>query len=160
MENYFKDCKSLDEAKSLYKKLCFKLHPDVSGYDSAEEFRAMQNQFEAFKPQTEKYFSEFEQWSAADYMAIIEELLKIPYLEIELIGSFIWVGGETKGAKDRIKAIKNDLYKPAQWHAKKLLWYFAPSDYRKFSKKEFSIDELRNAYGSEFFKRGENSVTR
>ena len=160
MKNYFEGCKSLDEAKALYKKWCFKLHPDVSGYDSAEEFKAMQNQFEVFKPQTEKYQNEYANWSAPDYMKIIEELLKIPNLEIELIGSFIWVGGDTRAGKDRIKAIENELYKPAQWHSKKFLWYFAPSDYRKFSKKDFSLDDLRAAYGSEFFKREEKGVTR
>jgi curved DNA-binding protein CbpA len=158
--NYFQSCSTLDEAKALYKKLAFQLHPDVSGRDSKAEFQEMCNQFEKFKPQAEKYQTEWEQWSASDYMQIIDELLKIPNLEIELIGSFIWVGGDTRAAKDRLKAIQNDLFKPAQWHKKKMLWYFAPADYRKFSKKEYSMDDLRAAYGSQTFERNNRSVTK
>ena len=72
MKNYFKDCQSLDEAKALYKKLAFQLHPDCSGRDSTDEFQEMQSQFEHFKPKTQKYETEWEQWSAPDYMKIIE----------------------------------------------------------------------------------------
>lgn len=160
--NYFQACTTLDEAKALYKKLAFQLHPDVSGRDSKAEFQEMCNQFERFKPQTEKYQTEYENWSAPDYMQIIDELLKIPNIEIELIGSFIWIGGDTRNAKDKIKEIRNDLFKPAQWHKKKMLWYFAPSDYRKFSNREFSMDDLRTAYGSQTFERNNHnrSVTK
>jgi len=29
--NYFNDCKTLDEAKTMFRKLCLKLHPDTGG---------------------------------------------------------------------------------------------------------------------------------
>lgn len=160
MKNYFEGCTTLDAAKALYKKLAFQLHPDLSGYDSTAEFQEMQNQFERFKPQTEKYETEWEQWSAPDYMKIIEELLKIKGIEIEMIGSFIWIGGDTRPVKDQIKAIESDIFKPAAWHKKKFLWYFAPSDYRKFTNKEFSMDELRDKYGSQNFRHNNNAVTK
>jgi len=41
--NYFTDCSSLDEAKQLYKKLVFELHPDTSGRDTKAEFQELQN---------------------------------------------------------------------------------------------------------------------
>lgn len=153
MKNYFAQCTTLDEAKAHYKKLAFELHPDISGYDSTAEFQEMQSQFEKFKPQTEKYYSEFEHFNAAHYMQIIEDLLKIDGLDIELIGSFIWIGGDTFNKKDQIKAVQNEQFKPAAWHRKKSLWYFAPADYQRFSKEEFTIDELREKYGSEKFQR-------
>ena len=155
MKNYFKDCTTLDEAKALYKKLAFQLHPDVSGYASEEDFKEMQNQFEAFKPVTEKYKTEFETHNAHQFMDIINDLMQIKYdIIIEVCGSFIWLSGETRNAKEEIKAIKNEAFKPAQFHKKKLMWFFAPVDYRRFSNKEFDMDEIRGKYGSEQFKNG------
>jgi DNA repair protein RadC len=158
MKNYFQGCTSLDEAKVLYKKLAFELHPDVSQRDSEEEFKEMQNQFERFKPQTEKYKTEFETHSPHDYMDIIDDLMQIKFdIIIEVCGSFIWLSGDTRAAKDQIKAIKNEAFKPAQWHKKKFMWFFAPVDYRRFSNKEFDMDEIRGKYGSEKYKPHQNS---
>lgn len=156
--NYFQNCKTLDEAKAHYKKLVFELHPDVSQRDSEEEFKDMQNQFENFKPQTEKYQTEFADHNAAHYMDIINDLLNIKHdIEIEICGSFIWISGDTRTAKDEIKAIRNDAFKPAQWHKKKYVWFFAPVDYRRFSGKDFDMDEIRNKYGSDKYKPHQNT---
>jgi DNA repair protein RadC len=153
MKNYFQGCTTLDEAKAQYKKWVFELHPDVSQRDSEEEFKAMQNQFENFKPETEKYKTEFENHKAADFMDIINDLLNIKHdIEIEICGSFIWISGDTRSAKDQIKAVRNEAFKPAQWHKKKYVWFFAPVDYRKFSTKEFDMDEIRGKYGSDKYK--------
>ncbi len=157
MKNYFSNCTTLDEAKALYKKLAFELHPDVSGRDSKAEFQEMQNQFEAFKPQTEKYQTEFESHNAAHFMQIINDLMQIKHdIEIEICGSFIWISGDTRSAKDKIKAVQSEAFKPAQWHRKKFVWFFAPADYRKFSSKEFDMEEIRNKYGSEKYKPHQN----
>lgn len=149
MKNYFANCQTLDEAKALYKKLAFQLHPDMGG-DTAE-FQEMQNQFEKFRPQREKYTGEFEQHNAHQFQEIINDLIKIKGIIIEICGSFIWLSGDTRNAKEQIKAIKNEMFKPAQWHKKKLMWFFAPIDYKKFSSKEYDMDDIRNKYGSQTF---------
>jgi curved DNA-binding protein CbpA len=150
MKQYFANCTTLDEAKALYKKLAFQLHPDVGG-DTAE-FQEMQNQFEKFKPKTEKYKGEFEQHSASKYQDIINDLIKLKGVIVEICGSFIWLSGETKTHKDQIKAITNDLFKPAQWHRNKAMWFFAPVGYTKKSSNQMDMDEIREKYGSETFK--------
>ena len=149
MKGYFESCQTLDEAKALYKKLAMQLHPDLSGYDSKADFQEMQSQFESFRPQREKFKGEQENWNAADFKDIINELMKIRNIEFEICGSFIWLSGETKANKEEIKAIKNEAFKPAQWHSKKLMWFFAPVDYRRFSGKNFEMDDIRKKYGSE-----------
>ncbi|MEZ4961987.1 MAG: hypothetical protein R2830_19320 [Saprospiraceae bacterium] len=158
---YFKGCPSLDEAKSLYKKLVFQLHPDVSGRDTTAEFQEMQNQFEAFRPEREKFKGEFEQWCPGVFMAVIEQLQKLAGLEIEICGSFIWVGGNTYPHKAAIKAIEPDGYfHRAIWHHKKQLWYFSPIGYRKASGNEVGMDKIRNVYGSQRFDaNGEETAT-
>lgn len=151
MKNYFSKCASLDEAKILYKSLAFKLHPDVSGYDSTAEFQAMQNEFAKFKPSKEKYKDEFENFHHEAFMQMIADLMKIKGIEFEVCGSFIWLSGDTKPVKDQIKEIKNEAFKPACWHREKCRWFFSPSDYKRRGGKKFSMDEIRNKYGSEMF---------
>lgn len=151
---YFKDCKSLDEARVLYKKLSFKLHPDVSGEDTTAAFQEMQNQFENFKPETEKFEGESAKFNSKDFMDLMEQLRNIPSVEIEVCGSWVWLTSD-KSAKEEIKAIEIESYKRG-WHKKKVRWYFRPADYkRKFKKGEFSMDEIRNKYGSKTFKGNE-----
>ena len=49
--NYFKDCQCIEDVKTLYKKLCFKFHPDVSTEPNAcEIMKEVNKQYdEAFK---------------------------------------------------------------------------------------------------------------
>jgi hypothetical protein len=61
---------------------------------------------------------------------------------IEIIGCFVWVTGDTKPNKDRLKALK------FQWHSKKTAWYLKPEDYRKRSRKDYDLDEIRSMYGT------------
>ena len=49
--NFFKDCQCIEDVKTLYKKLCFKFHPDVSQDPNANEImKEVNKQYdEAFK---------------------------------------------------------------------------------------------------------------
>jgi curved DNA-binding protein CbpA len=149
MKNYFKNCLNLDEAKKLYFDLAKKLHPDKGG--NTADFQELANEFEKFTPtpENEKFKGEFNQWNAREYAHIIEELIKIPDIIIEICGSFIWIGGETKKYVDQIKAINTgDSYKRG-WSNEKVKWKFFPSSYRKFNKMKFSMNQIRSRYGSE-----------
>ena len=144
---YFQNCQTLDEAKKEYFRLAKIHHPDKGG-DTAI-FQEIVNQFEAFKPKSEKFKGESEQWNAKEYSAIIEELIKIPVIEVEICGSWIWIGGDSKPYKDLIKAVPvGDSYKRG-FSGNKSMWYFSPTGYRKLSKKTIPIDAIRSYYGSE-----------
>lgn len=149
---YFENCTTIDEAKLRYKKLAFELHPDISGRDSTAEFQEMQNQFEHFKPTKKKYEKEEDNFreQSEDFMRMINDLMNIKSIEFEVCGSFIWIHTETKEVRHQIKAIKNDSFKPACWHSTKMMWFFAPIDYKR-GKTGLSIDEIRRKYGSEFY---------
>jgi len=144
---YFTNCSSLDEAKQLYKKLVFQLHPDTSGRDSQGEFQAMQNEFEAFRPSTEKFKGEFENWNAQEYSELIQQLMKIPNITIEICGSWIWLAGDTKPVKELIKAVDTGDTMKRGFSPKKKKWYFSPVGYRKWSKRELSFEEIKDRYG-------------
>lgn len=146
---YFKDCQTLDEAKKLFRKLVFQTHPDHGGTDEA--FNAVVESFEAFKPSKEIREDEYKNWNGKTYAEIINQLLiiaKTYNIEIEIIGSWIWVSGETKAAKDMITAIPigDSMKRAFRW--KKVKWSFFPADYKKMNKKTFTHTEIQDMYGS------------
>ena len=63
--------------------------------------------------------------TAEHFKDLIDELMRMDNIVIEVIGCFVWVTGETKPHKDKLKALK------FQWHTKKIAWYLKPEDYRK-----------------------------
>lgn len=157
--NYFRECQTLDEAKSLYKKLAFKLHPDRKGGDT-KAFQNLQNQFEKFRPASEKYNGEFDAWNASEYAHILEQLMQIENIEIEICGSWIWLHGDTKPVKEQIKAIETGDSIKRVWIKKKLKWAFRPANYRKRSGVELSFEEIQAKYGSDKRKtKGKKAVT-
>lgn len=59
MMNYFKDCKTQDEAKALFRKLAKQFHPDHVG--SNEKMVELQRQYDLFNESSEKNKYNFKQ---------------------------------------------------------------------------------------------------
>lgn len=174
--NYFSECQTLEEAKSLYRKLARENHPDMGG-----DLRTMQeinSQFAAFcathakteaKERQRQAHSENRK-SAADYHnmdeirqyieMMINFALSLDGVEVELMGLWVWLTGNTKAHKDTLKAWNAEHYETSEdprlvwkWSPKKEAWYFAAVP--TFNRKDTSLDEIRSAYGSQKFTRSE-----
>ena len=63
-------------------------------------------------------------------------------ITLEIIGCFIWVTGNTRPYKDTLKTMR------FQWHTKKTAWYLKPEDYKKQSRKDYDLNEIREMYGT------------
>lgn len=63
--NYFKDCKDQEEAKSIYRKLAMKLHPDLGGSD--ELMRILTNQYEIFQSKTYSTSTDNSKWGKSNW---------------------------------------------------------------------------------------------
>lgn len=151
--NFFENCRTAEEAKVLYRKLAKQYHPDNGG--DPETMKEINAQFTVTFNRLKNTHRKQDgtTWTAAagskaesketpeEFISIIEQLMKYN-VEIEIIGSFVWVSGDTKTAKDTLKKLG------FKWHSKKIMWYLAPAWYVRQSKKEFTIDEIRNYYGS------------
>ncbi len=149
--NYFTPTpKTLEELKKQYRKLVFMHHPDKNG--DAEKMKAVNNEYDKlFKilkdvHQTkdgETYTAKQTSKETADqFKDLINELMKMDDIEIEIIGCFVWVTGNTRAYKDKLKELK------FQWHSKKTAWFLKPENYRCKSRKNYEFDEIREMYGT------------
>lgn len=147
---YFKPLpETLEELKKLYKKLSLKHHPDVGGSNEAmkevnAEYTAL---FEKLKDihtnaSGEKY-KKATQETPEQFIEIINQLIKFDGITIEIIGSFLWIGKNTKPYKEELKRMG------FKYSAHKTSWYLAPQDYKRHSKKIYNLDEIRTMFGSQ-----------
>ncbi|EHQ41571.1 hypothetical protein [Myroides odoratus] len=161
--NYFTNCKTLDEAKNLFKKLCFELHPDTSGYNSQsefiqmfKEFKSLENRFNTSNTEENKNNS----FNAEQFYNIVKMFEGLEGINISFVGSFIWLTDLTPGAmysqKERIKTIAIDNYNAPRWAGQKKSWYFSPSDYVKKGRSNKDLSELKDLFGSTDFQTKSN----
>lgn len=143
MKKYFMNCQTLEKLKKEYKSLAMKYHPDINpnGLEIMQEINAEYEQmFELLKDtkSTEK---------SLDFIQIIEKLLEFSNIDIEVIGSWIWLHGSTYEIKEELKDLG------FQWSKGKKKWYFNPNgNGKKYRYKQKSMESLRSAYGSEYIK--------
>ena len=153
MLKYFKNCTTKEECKKMYKKLAFKHHPDRGG--DVDTMKEINNEFDWImkngifksakaKKDTKKDYD----FSTSQFKDIITKLLRFKGLEIEITGVFIWVTGNTYQNKEVLKELG------FRYSRNKKAWYTAPKEYftqQTYYKKAYSMNEIRNKYGSTKF---------
>ena len=154
---------TLEEAKTLYKSLARANHPDVGGdLRTMQEINAQYAEFcanfakaDGYRRQQDAHAEDRK--SAADFHDLeevaevlrikIEFALNLDGVEVELMGFWVWLTGNTKAHKEAIKA------QGFKWAKNKEAWFFAgvPS----FNRKEKTLDEIRSLHGSQRFAHAE-----
>ncbi|XPV67771.1 MAG: hypothetical protein ACNI25_10645 [Halarcobacter sp.] len=140
IENEFRDVVGINEAKKVYKTLAKKLHPDVGGSD--EEFKILNAVYNDFI-ENKIHFSNDSKIDI-ELEKIISQILHYEDITIELVGSWIWVSGNTKEIKDKLKELG------FKWASKKKMWYYGEMKAKNPNPK--SMDEIKAKYGSKAFK--------
>ena len=145
---WFTNVKTLDELRALYRKLALLHHPDRGG--STSDMQEINAEYENLSKRLIHSNTEFSEgrksWEEFVSSEIRDKLNEVIFLEdilIEIIGSWIWVTGNTRAVKDQLKQ------HGFRFSHNKMAWYWQTGDYRKLSKKQFSLDDLRWIYGSE-----------
>ena len=151
MLKYFKNCTTKEECKKMYKKLAFKHHPDRGG--DLDTMKEINNEFDwimkngIFKSAKKDAKKDYD-FSTSQFKDIINALLRFKGLEIEITGVFIWVTGNTYQNKEVLKELG------FRYSRNKKAWYTAPKEYftqKTYYKKSYSMNEIRNKYGSTRF---------
>lgn len=157
---YFVNCKCSEDLKEEYRRLCKEFHPDVSGRDTTAEMQKINAEYDLMfgrlknirrstKNPGETYTASQETTETPEeFREIISKIIHLD-VEIEIIGSWIWVTGNTFPYKDTLKAAG------FRWCHNKKAWSWHKAEDRKKSRKTFDLDEIRGIFGSEKVKNGE-----
>lgn len=150
---YFTNCKTAEELKKEYRRLAKELHPDLGG--DTEKFKVMQNQFESMwkrlknvhkNSEGETYTKESTE-TAEEFIHIIEVLTPLKDILVEIIGNWIWISGNTKEHKDILQHLG------FRFASRKQAWYFHTEPYKKKGKRELTLDEIRDMFGSQSYQK-------
>lgn len=157
MLKWFKDCKSIESVKKTYRKLCKEYHPDLHGGKFEDEmkqinaeyetaFNCFKNVHETAEDSTKTYTSSTDSTeTAAEFMEIINALIHCEGVEIDLVGRWIWLTGNTYQYKDTIKELG------FRYASKKKAWYWHTAEDVCKSRKGLSLDQIKDKYGCERF---------
>ena len=148
---YFNKPKSLEELKQQYKKLAMQYHPDCGGSTEAMQtvnaeyddlFEILKNIHTNIKGETYQTTTETTK-TPEEFKDIINQIIHFEGCQIEIIGSWLWVSGATFQYKSILKELK------FTWCNNKKAWTFHTDNYKKKSKKQYSLDTIREMWGSQ-----------
>ena len=143
MIKYFVNIETIEELKKAYKELAKKLHPDLGG--NKEKFQEMNNEYDLlFKDlKANKKANKTNINTNDNFKDIINELIKYNELTIEIIGSWLWVSGNTYPLRDMIKNLG------MLWSKGRKKWYYTADtiDGKNTHYKKKTYDELKQSYG-------------
>jgi len=144
---FFKDCTTLEEVKSLYKKLALEYHPDRGGDTATMQAINAEYAFATAKLVKGAKLSEEETEKeirfSEEYRKVIGQIVNLPKITIELVGMWLWVTGDTYPVRKELKAAW--LF----FASKKQAWYYRGDELKEFRGGKKTLDEIRGKYGSE-----------
>ena len=146
MKRYFDHLHTLSEIKAEYKRLVKLNHPDIGG-DTAT-MQEINAQYSAAVEHIAKYGEGRDQREAAqevpaEYMAAVAAAVNLAGAVVELVGSWIWVTGNTYAHKSALKAAGY------MWASRKKAWYWHPIEAACISSGKKTLNQIRAKYGSE-----------
>jgi len=146
---WFHKVNTLDELRTAYRRLAVLHHPDKGG--STADMQEINAEYELLSKRLINGNADFtegrkyyEHNVSETLRQKINEIINLPQdVLIEIIGSWIWVSGNTKPVKETLKL------KGFKFSFNKSSWYWYYGDYMKLSKKKFSMDDIRILFGSQ-----------
>lgn len=155
---YFKNVETLEELRKQFKELLKQYHPDnpCGSTEATQEINAEYDSlFKVLKDRHERKASADSENGKADFnnmkydfsedaklREVLQQIISFSDINIEIVGCWIWVDGNTYNYKDALKTLG------FKWAREKKKWYFHTEAFRKRSRRKLSMDDIRNYYGS------------
>jgi len=143
---YFDDLKTESEIKSRYKYLAKRHHPDLGG--CLEIMKEINNEYEkaltGMYQTSGKSITEIEELLKKDFKLAekLNGIILLTDLIIEICGSWLWVTGNTREHKEKLKTLQ------FFWSQKKGAWYWRSEENKSYNRKSMTLDEIRQKHGS------------
>ena len=146
---YFVNVENTEDLRKKYLKLAKVNHPDNGG--DVEIFKAIQAEYEylikilptgkAAKAKTKDSKQQEMKFDAA-IRKVIDGIIHMEGINIEIVGLWIWIDGNTYPWKEDLKKLG------FQWSRTRKKWHYSPYEggYHKGRKRSF--DSIRDIYGS------------
>ncbi|HGM7400804.1 TPA: J domain-containing protein [Serratia marcescens] len=136
------------DVKAAYKKLALKFHPDRNPL-GAELMKAVNAAFDLLMANIDNInnFQSDDENASYNYGEELESILTalsgLAGVIFEVIGNWVWISGDTREHKDELKEMG------CKWAAKKKQWFYRPEEHKsRWNRKEHSMDEIREMYGT------------
>ena len=166
MNKYFENISTLNELRKQYKELLKLHHPDNGGKVSEMQeinseydrmFKILKDQHEnnnADQTRNNTNYNNMKYNFAEDekLREMLNRIIHFNRIDIELVGAWIWLSGNTYAHKQELKALG------FKWANQKKMWYWHSEAFRKKSHKTLSMDDIRNYYGSTRVNNTDNMV--
>lgn len=144
--SYFGHISEIADLKTEYRRLAMENHPDRGGdtvimqainaeYETAVK-RILAGEGKSSAEIDEQVEIE------AEFRERLQTILHLEGIDIEVCGRWIWITGNTYVHRAALKEAG------FWWASKKLAWYWRPADACASSRGDFSLDEIRQKYGS------------
>lgn len=139
---YFGQCEDIAAARKLYKNLAVKNHPDHGG--STEIMQEINAEFDEFCA-THK---DGKTGVASKFRDIVMNCLNLGDVDVEIIGTWLWLHGKTYENREKIRSYG------FKWSKGKKAWYWFDGVNKQEFRPRRSEDwmKTRLKYGSEFIK--------
>ena len=144
---FFNDIKTLAELKRTYKELARKFHPDLGG--DVEVMQQINAEYDKMIEYFAKHGDKKEQEKAKaevpeKFRKIIAELIRMEFVQIEIVGSWIWLSGNVGKYLRKIKGMG------FEYSSKQKKYYLSGDDNAgKCRASHYSFQDLREIYGSD-----------
>lgn len=143
---FFDSCTTLEEVKKKYRDLAKLYHPDKGG--DLETMQKLNAEYDKIINSGKFEFkNKTEHEEAIKYKDLIAQLVVLDGLIIEVIGYWVWLSGNTKAHKEKLKELK------FFWSHDKQMWYWRPESWAKVwnRSKPMDMDEIRRRFNSQTF---------
>lgn len=146
MGKFFNEVKSLAELKKVYKNLARENHPDFGG--SVEVMQQINAEYDSMIAWFAKHGNKTEKEKASaevpeKFRKIIEQLLKMPYIQVEIVGGWIWLSGNTALYLRKLQGMG------FKYSVKQKRYYLSDGLTGGGRASRYSMNRIREIYGSE-----------
>lgn len=164
------DLKDVNTLRIAYKKLLIKYHPDNNKEDTTVQMQEINAEYdrlferikcayessESYEKQTDRQKQAYDFEKDQKIKDIISALCRFAKfdIQIEIIGTWIWVTGNTKPYKEQLKQLNLHYAK------NKKAWYIHFDDGYKGNRHTVSMSFIRDKYGSVIIKKEDKEENR